>query len=143
MKLTGKAIAWMLLLAGICFGCELGENVVEYQTGVWNVTSMKTKTYRDGVLASDETQTDSLGQMQFNATGQGYRIDFSAARDTFTWEHYIEEQRLVIYYRIGPFANAAIMEKSDNAMTLFWVNSEADGTVMVNTERTATIERSN
>lgn len=141
MKLTLKAIALMMALTAICFGCDFRENIIEYQTGVWDVTSLKTVTYHDGVLISDVTRTDSLETMDFRNTGQGFRTDFTARTDTFTWEHYAEQERLIIYYRVGPFTNAAILNKSENSMTLYWINENADGAVLVKTEKTATIER--
>lgn len=141
MKFTGKAIAWMMVLAAVTFGCDYRENIIEYQTGVWDVKSLSTKTYHDDVLVSDITRTDSLGQMQFNPTGQGFRIGFDARQDTFTWEHHAEAEKLIIYYKVGPFANSTILEKSDNAMTLYWINTVGDGLVLVKTENTSTIER--
>jgi hypothetical protein len=141
MKLKYKAFAFILLLAAVSFGCDPRENVLEYQSGVWNVTSLKTAQFESGVLISEETRTDSLGQMEFRPTGQGFRTDFAANRDTFTWELHPKLERLVIYYRIGQFANASIVDRSDDAMTLFWVNSAGGGANQLVTESTSTIER--
>jgi hypothetical protein len=141
MKFKYKAFAFLLVLAAASFGCDPRENILEYQTGVWNVTSLKTVNYLGGNLVGEETRTDSLGQMEFRPTGQGFRIDFAANRDTFTWEHYIKQQRLIIYYRVGQFTNASVLERSDNAMKLYWINTYGGGADEIKVENTSTIER--
>ncbi len=141
MKFRYQSLVVMFVLAASLLGCDPRESIIKYQIGVWNVTSLKTVEYRDEVLASDQTRTDSLGQMEFLDTGEGFRTDALGNKESFTWEHYPKQDRLVIYYLTRQFENATILEKEDDAMTLTWVNTGADGIVQLRIESTSTIER--
>lgn len=135
-----KVLFIILGLAIAAVGCESTEQFVTREAGLWNVTTQNVKDYQDSVLVSDLTQTSNLGTMEFLMNGSGYRT-VAAVRDTFVWQLNSEDDRLIVYYKIGPFMNAEIQSRSDKAMTLFWEYESAVGTTHYKTSKTATIER--
>lgn len=137
-----KALLIVIGLAIAIVGCETSEQYVTREAGLWNVTMQNVKDYQDSVLVSDVTQTSSLGTMEFLMNGSGYKT-VGAVRDTFIWQLNAEDDHLIVYYKIGPWMNAAIQSRSDNAMTLFWEYESAIGTTDYKTSKTATIERAN
>lgn len=108
----------------LVWGCETGEQFVTKEAGLWNVVSRTEKIYENEELLVDETTTDSLGQMEFLMTGQGFKIEPSR-RDTFVWQLGAEDERLIVYYKIGPWMNAEISNRTPNGMTLDW-STESD-----------------
>lgn len=141
MKLLGKAIL-MASLIGAVAGCETGEQFVVREAGLWNVVSHTKMYYKDDVLDSTviNTVAADLGQMQFDMNGQGFRM-LPTHIDTFVWQLNAEDDRLIVYYKIGPFMNAAISDQTDNTMTLAWENARVEGIVGWKEQNIATIER--
>ena len=135
-----KSLLIVIGLAIAIVGCESGEQFVTREAGLWNVTTQNVKSYQDSVLVSDVTQTSDLGTMEFLMNGSGYRT-VAAVRDTFVWELSAEDDRLIVYYKIGPFMNSEIQARSDNAMTLSWEYESAIGTTRYKTAKTATFQR--
>jgi hypothetical protein len=142
MRFSGKAIVAALLLA-MAVGCgETSEQFVVREAGLWNVVSHTRMVYIDDVLDSTfiNTVAADLGQMQFDMSGQGFRL-LPTHTDTFVWQLNATDDRLIVYYKIGPFMNAAITDQTDNAMTLSWENTRVEDTTEIKTEYISTIER--
>jgi hypothetical protein len=139
-----RAINYLILLltfALAAWGCQKDPSLLDNVVGTWAMTSLHTKTYADGVLVSEETRNDSLPQWDLERTGQGFATDYAGVRDTFVWQVYNKEQVFVIYYRIGPYMHADITKQGLQSKELYWVTEFAEGTVMMKTEKTATIEK--
>jgi hypothetical protein len=140
MKLSLKSIVVVCLA---CFGamrCESGEQFVTKEAGLWNVVLQTNKTFENDVLIVDETLTQDLGQMEFRMTGQGFRIEPSRI-DTFVWQLGAEDERMIVYYKVGPWMNAAITNQTDQAMTFAWENEGDLGATHYKWEHTMNVER--
>jgi hypothetical protein len=142
MKFSVKAIFAVLLLSMFVFGCETGEQFVTREAGLWDVSSLYTRTFHDDVKVSEVTKTDSLGQFEFQMSGRGIRIDYAGVRDSFVWTLGKDDDRLTMY---GPdeFVDSQILDQTDETMTLYWRNIFADSTssYMIKTEKTAKLKR--
>lgn len=141
MKSSVKLTLVAAMLAVCAWGCDDDPYLLDNATGTWKVVMQATKTYADGNLVSDITRSDSLPQWELERIGRGIRTHHNAVKDTFTWELHNEEERMILYFKIGPFMNAAILEQDLKSKTLYWENEFADGTVMMKTENTARIEK--
>jgi hypothetical protein len=142
MKSALKATFCILILGLVVCGCQQQEDpFVDQGVGIWDILSRNIKIYENGTLTTDETRTDSLGQFQFERSGQGYVLHADAKRDTITWEECLSEQRLIMYRKTGPFMNASISKRTDNSMRLFWVNESDEGALHRRTETTMDIQR--
>jgi mannose-6-phosphate isomerase-like protein (cupin superfamily) len=136
-----KWLAGMLALATMAGYSPYGDPFVIEGEGTWTLTSKQTMVYENGTLVLDETRTDSLGEWEFLRSGRGYLREASGVVDTVVWDESPEDNRLVIYRRIGPWINAAITERTDDGMNLYWVVESGEGSVLRRTESRATIVR--
>jgi hypothetical protein len=139
MKRTVNIISILLFLALAVMSCQKDPALLDNTVGTWSMTSLHTKTYADGNLISEETRADSLPLWQLERTGQGFATDYAGVRDTFTWQMHNKENIFVIYYKIGPYMHADITKQDLKSKELYWVTEFAEGTVMMKTEKTATI----
>ncbi len=141
MKFSVKAIFTTMLLAVVALACESDEQFVTKEAGVWKVVSHASKIVENGVLVTDQTLTDNLGEMEFRMTGQGFRISSTAVRDTFIWQLNGENDHLIIYNNVGPWWNTAISNRTDNEMTLSWENEASELNKLIKTEQVLKIQR--
>ncbi len=125
MKFTLKAIFAILILAAATFSCEGTEGFVTKEEGLWKIVNLNTKTFENDILKSDITQDDSLGQMMFGPKGGGVITDFAGKKEDFVWSYSSKDERLTIYWSVGPYAVCEIKSKSESSMTLYWINGEA------------------
>jgi hypothetical protein len=125
MKFTLKAIFAILILASTTFGCDSTEGFVTKEEGLWKISNLNTKTFENDILKSDITQDDSLGQMLFTRKGGGVITDFAGTPEDFVWSYSKRDDRLTIYWKVGPYAVCEVKSKSESSMTLFWINGEA------------------
>lgn len=117
-----KAFAIIALVAIVAVGCGKVEKILPKGTGLWQVSSSRTVSFINNVQTSDETQTDSLGQIYFDKSGSGYSTDFgSTSKDNFTWVVNSDNDVLTITTSDSiPFVFAAdILESSSKQMTIF------------------------
>ena len=141
MKSSRHSAFMIVWVALIVWGCKPDDPFVLKGVGTWNIARSNIKNYENGSLAHDQTRIDSLGQLVFERSGRGYIVHADAQRDTITWEESLPQQRLVMYPKIGQFMNAAISDRTDNSMTLFWVNEGDEGTLHLRIETTLMIVR--
>lgn len=86
-----KAFKFLALAAifGFAFtSCTNVEKILPKKDGRWDVTSVDSKIYFDGVLAVDTVITDGNGFIVFNSDGTGYTEDEARTKDAgsdFTW----------------------------------------------------------
>ena len=125
MKSTLKAIFAILILAATTFSCEGTEGFVTKEEGLWKIANLNTKTFENDILKSDITQDDSLGQMMFGPKGGGVVTDFAGKKADFVWSYNHKDERLTIYWSVGPYAVCEIKSRSESSMTLYWINGEA------------------
>ena len=134
----------LFLLACVAFtvwSCEKDPYLLDNNTGTWKMTELRTITYADGVQISDVTQTDSLPTWELERIGRGIAKGVTIPPDTFIWEMYESAEKMIIYYRVGPWMNANLLENKLDEKLLYWTNDFAEGTVMMRTEKTARIVR--
>lgn len=142
MKIRMKLLLFLLAPLGMAlFSCEDDPYLLDNNTGTWKMAELRTITYADGVQVSDITQTDSLPTWELERIGRGIATDYTAVSDTFIWEMYEDAEKMIIYYRVGPWMNANLLENKLDEKLLYWVNDFAEGTVMMRTEKTARIIR--
>lgn len=128
-------------LALMTWGCGEDPYLLDNNTGTWKMSELRTITYADGLQVSDVTQSDSLPTWELERIGRGIATDYTATADTFVWEMYEDAEKMIIYYRVGPWMNANLLENKLDEKVLYWVNEFAEGTVMMRTEKTARIVR--
>lgn len=134
----------LILMTGLAIGtwsCENDPSLLDNNVGTWKMTELRTVTYENGVQVSDISQNDSLPTWELERIGRGVSTDYSAVQDTFIWELHAEEERMIIYFRVGPFMNAALLENKLDQKLLYWENEFAEGPVLMKTQKTARIVR--
>lgn len=142
MKSSFQILVLLALLAITAFSCQSEEKFITQEEGLWSIVSRTTRVYENDVLTSDVTKTDSLGQIQFVRGGSGTQFDYAGVKTDFTWVLNKKEDRITVYYPVGPFMDAAITTKGDNEMTFDWTIEQGTGQpLVVRTENTMKIER--
>ena len=135
-------VASLFALALLFWGCkDTQEELITNTTGLWKITTRTSQRYDNDSLTYDRTRADSLGTLEFRMTGQGFRTDGAGVRDTFVWGLSPDDARLVINYKIGPFMDATISDRTETAMTLSWIERWNEGTSHVRTENEEKIEK--
>lgn len=143
LRMPAKKIAAMLAMAAAVMGCGPTEGFMTREEGLWNITSQQTVRYEDDVFISDTTYMDSLGQLQFERSGAGYKLDAQGAKEEFVWSVNQKDDRMVIYFDTSPFLDAAIQGKTSDAMTLRWDHAYGQGPILVREEHTTKLKRAN
>ncbi len=92
-----KVFALALVAAFAIVSCNNVEKILPKKDGLWQATSLNSKTYLNNVLELDVTQTDSLGTIRFDSDGTGESFAFDGTSDgTFTWSFDSDEDKVTI-----------------------------------------------
>lgn len=92
-----KVFAFALVAAFAIVSCSNVEKILPKKDGLWQGTSVNTKTYVDDVLDSEETQTDSLGTARYNSDGTGeFFAEDGTSEGTFNWSYNKDNDQVTI-----------------------------------------------
>lgn len=136
-----KVFAFALVAAFAIVSCSNVEKILPKKDGLWQGTSVNTKSYVDGTLASEETQTDSLGTTMFSDDGTGEFFAFDGTSDgTFTWSFDKDNDQVTIT-QDGFSIVFDVLESEKNSQTWFTsIEAEFLGITTL-TEITQSLER--